>query len=74
MKGLRIFDRFGFDLPKEQEKNSVPPIVTKNYNEWVFDIKAHDWLNTSNEDGLTEYIPHSDLVDLLANRVDTELE
>ena len=72
MKNLRIFERFGFNLPMASFKPIIAPTITKNYNEWNFDLKSHDWLNSKNDDVLTEYMPHSDLVELLERRIDTE--
>lgn len=36
MKGLRIFERFGFDLPKHSEKEKPPSNVIQDYGEWFF--------------------------------------
>ncbi|MCK5815216.1 MAG: protein rep, partial [Flavobacteriaceae bacterium] len=46
MKGYRIFERFGFNLPKEQ-KNKSPLKFINNFDNWEYSIKATDWINTS---------------------------
>ncbi|MDB5142574.1 MAG: hypothetical protein JWQ66_1287 [Mucilaginibacter sp.] len=74
MKGLRIFERFGFDLPKQQIAENPKSTETTNYNTWEFDLKNHDWLNILNDEALTDYKPEFALVDLLENRIDTNLE
>lgn len=74
MKGLRIFERFGFDLPKQENKQDTKMMQTSAYNAWVFDPKAHDWINTINDESLTDYEPEYALLDLLGNRIDTKLQ
>jgi plasmid rolling circle replication initiator protein Rep len=71
MQGLRIFDRFGFDLPKNV-KERVGARVVNNAQEWVFVPEYCDWLNTENELVLTGYVPSVEVRLLLENRVDTE--
>lgn len=72
MKGLRIFDRFGFDLPKQTShfKESVTRVVT-DFEEWLFVSQYNDWLNAQNEQVLTDYHPSRELINLLAHSVDT---
>jgi hypothetical protein len=36
MKGLRIFDRFGFSLPTQAKKERSSKVVI-DYAEWIFD-------------------------------------
>jgi hypothetical protein len=73
MKGLRIFDRFGFNLPtKGKVKNTATRV--KKYNEWVFDPKCFDWLNINNGKSLTDYKPVLELIELLNNNIDTVLQ
>lgn len=73
MKGLRIFDRFGFDLPKTKHKMRFPKVVV-DYAEWVFDPTYQDWLNTENELNLTAFHADPALLYLLENKVDKHLE
>jgi plasmid rolling circle replication initiator protein Rep len=73
MKGVRIFERFGFDLPKDAQPNQSKATVIKEYYEWVYDANYFDWLNTENELTLSGYDPEAKLLDLLENRIDTLL-
>ena len=73
MKGLRIFERFGFDLPKTEKVIQAARVVT-DYYEWQFHPKYFDWLNMENELTLTGYDPAPELVNLLAYNIDLESE
>jgi Replication protein len=73
MKGLRIFERFGFNLP---EKNSVNPggiSIVKEYDEWIFDLKQFDWINYEGKK-LTDFNPPMQLIELLNNNIDIQLQ
>lgn len=73
MKGLRIFERFGFNLPKV--KKEIPGSkVAGEYSEWKYTRKYTDWQNTENELSLTGYIAPVQLVNLLKYNIDRELE
>ncbi len=73
MKGLRIFDRFGFNLPPNVKPQRQPARVVYDYTEWVFDPGCGDWLNKENGNPLTNYIPPAELEHLL-NNIDAQLE
>lgn len=73
MKGLRIFERFGFNLPKNK-KEITPAFITTDFNEWIFLPEYHDWHNVDNELTLTGYTPECELVELLDNNIDKEKE
>jgi plasmid rolling circle replication initiator protein Rep len=65
MKGMRIFDRFGFNLPaKEMYVSNVR--ILSNAIEWEYDINRFDWYNTNGE-SLSQYLPSGNLVDILEN-------
>lgn len=55
MKGIRIFERFGFNLPSKPKEESNAFVVT-NYEKWLFDINCFDWLNNK-EEKLSNYKP-----------------
>ena len=74
MKKLRIFERFGFDLPKGIIRERIGARVVSKYAEWVFVAKYADWLNTQNELVLSGYTPETELVNLLEYNIDKELE
>ena len=73
MKGLRIFERFGFNLPKTKKEITVAS-VTDEYSEWKYTRKYSDWHNTENELVLTGYVAPVPLVNLLKYNIDKELE
>ncbi|MEO5682812.1 MAG: hypothetical protein ABIQ88_09220 [Chitinophagaceae bacterium] len=72
MKGLRIFERFGFDLPPQTK--TAPAVVVQDYCEWLFHPDYYDWLNLENGHPLTDYHPPKELLSLLENSLDIELE
>ena len=73
MKGIRIFDRFGFNLPK-QDREIAGAKVVKNYEEWNYEPKKFDWINSDNCKPLSEYTPESQLIYLLENHIENKLE
>lgn len=74
MKGHRIFDRFGFNLPKN--KTTIEPTITKlkNFDEWEYSPQFADWVSVYSGELLTEYIPPFELMRLLKNNIDVRLE
>lgn len=73
MKGLRIFERFGFNLPKEKPKKPAPVSIVKDYQVWEYDMQRYDWFNAAGE-RLTSFDPVSQLLQLLSERIDVDLE
>jgi hypothetical protein len=74
MRGLRIFERFGFNLPKASIPTPGNSKVAPEYDEWVFRASLFDWVNTENEECLSDYKPVSELIHLLNNCINTSLE
>jgi hypothetical protein len=70
MKGLRIFDRFGFNLPSLNIPESSNVSIVKNYDKWAFNLGCFDWANTETGEKLSEFIPVSELIELLQNNID----
>lgn len=64
MKGKRIFDRFGFNLPPKETKEANVRTV-ENYKIWEFAPSATDWINTDTGECLTGYSMPIDLKYLL---------
>ncbi|KJF41658.1 protein rep [Draconibacterium sediminis] len=68
MKGYRIFDRFGFNLPKHTTNRSTK-IVT-NFEGWTFPKDSYDWVNDETGEVLTGYLPPIQLNFLLTECID----
>ncbi len=73
MKGKRIFDRFGFNLPKSEIKQSPNSKLLSNFKEWEYDPKVADWINTSTAEVLTGYKAPSHLKAILEHNLNTRL-
>ena len=74
MRGLRIFERFGFNLQRKNQEISKNSKVVNLYEEWIFNAGQFDWVNPKNEEHLADYRPASDLVHLLENCIDAVSE
>lgn len=74
MKGHRLFEAFGFDLPKNSEKREVNFTKLTNYEEWLYDSDCCDWVNHDTGQLLTNYKLPPELAVLLESNIDTELE
>jgi hypothetical protein len=74
MQGLRIFERFGFSLPKGRKREKEPSRVIEEAQPWEYDFGSRDWLNAEHESTLTAYIPSFELEALLEHTMDTHLE
>jgi len=72
MDGYRLFDRFGFNLPKHSPKPKVLPSFLQNYEDVVFDKIANDWVNYDTGELLTGYKPTPQLEFLLNNHIDKD--
>jgi len=70
MKGLRIFERFGFNLPKRNQEDVSTVNILTNYEHWSFLISCYDWVNVENGELLTEYRPPGILIEMLKNNID----
>jgi hypothetical protein len=73
MKGIRIFERFGFNLPQGNPETGQM-LAVNNYDEWVFDASRFDWCNTAGNGVLSNFNPLPALLELLENRIDTTQE
>jgi hypothetical protein len=68
LDGKRIFDRFGFNLPKK-EKKVIPAKVSVNYEEFKYDIVNADWVNQDTGEKLTDYQPTEKVKYILNNNI-----
>lgn len=74
MRGLRLFERFGFDLPKDNQKNKPNARVTIDYQEFIYVPEFHNWQYTDSEQTLFGYVPEQVVKELLENCIDKERE
>jgi hypothetical protein len=68
MKGQRIFDRFGFNLP-HQSKKVTSISVLNQYKEWKYDLNYSDWLEVDGALTLSGYIAPIELRTLLKDSI-----
>jgi len=74
MKPYRLFERFGFNLPK-QEKNGIKTVIpAEQCKEFVYAPEVYDWVNEKTGEGLTGYTPTALLEWQLTEDMDTELQ
>lgn len=74
MRGIRLFDRFGFNLPKNNEKYVVQINSLIEYEELSYSSEIHDWVNSDTGETLSGYIPTPELSNLLNHRINRTLE
>ncbi len=70
MKGKRIFDRFGFNVEKEEKVTTIAPQPVTDYKQWEFNPKLSDWQNIDTDEVLTGYTPKYQLTAILSNCID----
>lgn len=71
MKGKRIFERFGFNLPKQpQQTNSTKVVV--DFKNWTFPKDGSDWVDEETGEALTGFLPPLGLSYLLNECINTE--
>ena len=73
-KGKRLFDRFGFNLPKAAAKETLGLRVAEDGQEWVFDTKELEWLNAEHEAPLSGYAGQDELRGFLEGCIDRNSE
>ena len=71
MKGKRIFDRFGFNLPTITKEETPQQIIT-DFDEYIFSTTNTDWINKSTGECLTGYLQPIGLSHLLNECINTE--
>lgn len=72
MSGKRISERFGFNLPPQEEKKSSVRLID-NYENWIFPIDSSDWINENTGECLTGYKQTNELSYLLNERINKDL-
>jgi len=74
MKGHRIFDRFGFDLPEGKAIPEPKLQTVEDYQELKFQAGLCDWVNPENGQRLTGYLPPQELLGILEKNIDISSE
>ncbi|TWP27366.1 hypothetical protein ETU09_07945 [Apibacter muscae] len=73
MKGKRIFERFGFNLPKQERPQSSSKLVF-DFENWNFNLNVNDWVNPETGECLTGYQTPVELSYLLEEGVNTTIK
>ncbi len=74
LKDYRLFDRFGFNLPKSAARAKLPPTLVQECEEWHFSQSQNDWLNEETGELMSGFIPPFQLLYLLNDYIDTDLQ
>lgn len=74
MKGKRIFDRFGFNLPEKEKSNFYTTQLLSDFNQWEFNPALANWQNVKNTEVLTDYQIPSQLEAILNSNINKELK
>lgn len=74
MQSHRVFDRFGFNLPKTNKPKGGKHTIVSDYEELIFDPMLNDWINPESEQMLTGYKPSAELMAILESNIDTCLQ
>jgi hypothetical protein len=72
MKGKHIFDRFGFNLPKQPHHAKSTKVVV-DFENWTFPKDSSDWVNDETGEALTGFLPPIGLSYLLDDCINKEL-
>lgn len=74
MKRYRLFERFGFNLPKKARRSQTQNILKSQVGEWEFDPSKYDWVNTTTGEKLAGFAPLPKDLWILGQNADTTLE
>jgi hypothetical protein len=74
MEPHRIFDRFGFNLPKTEKESKVQVVPVSHCQEYVFAVEVYDWVSEKTGERLTGFCPTAQLHGLLFDNIDTDLQ
>lgn len=73
MRNHRIFDRFGFNLPKAGQKKESKTTQVFDYDSWIYDSTHADWFSELTGDVFADFQVDIKLQNLLNNNIDTQL-
>ncbi|MBN2639420.1 MAG: protein rep [Bacteroidales bacterium] len=71
MRGLRLTDTYGFELPKSKTKTKS--VTVFDYDELSYDMEMMDWVNEDTGETLSNYEPDPELLHILNKNIETEL-
>ena len=74
MEGHRLFDRFGFNLPKATRTKKRMTKELTQYEDWKHELSQKDWANVDTGGTLTNFLPPPGLITFLCENVNLELE
>ena len=74
MKGLRLIDRFGFNLPKGSGAKEKTSRIVEEYQIWEYHSHSMDWVSDEVESTLAAYNPSAELLQILQDRIDVDKE
>jgi len=74
MRGHRIFERFGFNLPPNTPKREPKETEVDHSIKWKYSLKYYNWVGEDSAGLLTDYVPDARLMDILENQIDVMLE
>jgi len=74
MKGLRLFDRFGFETQKDKIQKVNHSSKITNYDELSYCPEIMDWVNDETGETLSDFTPDWELQNLINHRIDTTLQ
>ena len=70
MKGHRLFDRFGFDLPEGSKVEAKGMQVVTNGQTIEYELQKHNWVDIETDEVLTNYCASAELSCMLDNCID----
>jgi plasmid rolling circle replication initiator protein Rep len=73
MKGHRLFDRFGFNLPKGSKLVPKGMQVVTNSETIEYNLQKQNWIDVETCERLTDFIPNASLSYILDNQIDIEV-
>jgi hypothetical protein len=74
MRNIRLFDRFGFNLPRVNPSDLISPSILNEYEEMSYDSDIRDWVNEETGETLSGCTPSANLLHLLTRQINTELQ
>lgn len=70
MRDIRVFERFGFNLPKELKRETKKQVISE-YDPFEYDPKYMDWVDREGAELLLGYRPTRELLYLIDKKIDT---